>query len=81
MQALIEQSLTGVDRIATLNRGFNSAPADIFRTKDGWIIATVIGPAMFRRWTRMIGEEHWLATRALPTTSRAPITARSSRRV
>jgi crotonobetainyl-CoA:carnitine CoA-transferase CaiB-like acyl-CoA transferase len=60
---LIEQALTGVDRTATVNRGFNSAPADIFRCKDGWIIATVIGPAMFRRWTRMIGEDHWLADR------------------
>jgi crotonobetainyl-CoA:carnitine CoA-transferase CaiB-like acyl-CoA transferase len=59
--ALIEQSLTGVDRTAIRNRGFNSAPADVFRTKDGWIIATVIGQPMFRRWCRMVGEEHWLA--------------------
>jgi len=58
---LIEQALTGVNRAATLNRGFNSAPADIFRCADGWIVATVIGPAMFRRWSRMMGEEHWLA--------------------
>jgi crotonobetainyl-CoA:carnitine CoA-transferase CaiB-like acyl-CoA transferase len=57
---LIEQALTGVNRTATLNRGFNSAPSDIFRTKDGWIVATVIGQPMFRRWARMIGEEHWL---------------------
>jgi crotonobetainyl-CoA:carnitine CoA-transferase CaiB-like acyl-CoA transferase len=57
---LIEQALTGVNRTATLNRGFNSAPADIFRTTDGWIVATVIGAPMFRRWARMIGEEHWL---------------------
>src|SRR5215470_7682903 len=59
--ALIEQALTGVDRVATLNRGFNSAPADYYRTRDGWIVATVIGEPMFRRWCRMIGEEHWLA--------------------
>jgi crotonobetainyl-CoA:carnitine CoA-transferase CaiB-like acyl-CoA transferase len=59
--SLIEQALTGVDRKATLNRGFNSAPADSCRCTDGWIVATVIGPAMFRRWCRMIGEEHWLA--------------------
>jgi crotonobetainyl-CoA:carnitine CoA-transferase CaiB-like acyl-CoA transferase len=58
--ALIEQALTAVNRTATLNRGFNSAPADIFRCKDGWIVATVIGPAMFRRWCRMIGVEEWL---------------------
>lgn len=58
---LIEQALTGADRVATLNRGFNSAPADLYRCTDGWIVATVIGPAMFRRWTRMIGEDHWQA--------------------
>jgi len=59
--SLIEQALTGFDRKAALNRGFNSGPADIFRCSDGWIVATAIGPAMFRRWCRMIGEEHWLA--------------------
>jgi crotonobetainyl-CoA:carnitine CoA-transferase CaiB-like acyl-CoA transferase len=58
--SLIEQALTGVNRTATLNRGFNAAPADIFRCRDGWIVATVIGPAMFRRWCRMIGGEEWL---------------------
>src|SRR5262247_2427263 len=58
---LIEQALTGVDRKAILNRGFNAAPADIYRCADGWIVTTVIGPAMFRRWCRMIGEEHWPA--------------------
>jgi crotonobetainyl-CoA:carnitine CoA-transferase CaiB-like acyl-CoA transferase len=57
---LIEQALTQVNRTATGNRGFNSAPADIFRCTDGWIVATVIGPQMFRRWARMIGEDHWL---------------------
>jgi crotonobetainyl-CoA:carnitine CoA-transferase CaiB-like acyl-CoA transferase len=50
-----------VDRTAIKNRGFNNAPGDIYRTKDGWIVTTVIGQPMFRRWCRMIGEEHWLA--------------------
>src|SRR6185437_10503597 len=58
---LIEQALTRANRTAIVNRGFNSAPADIFRTKDGWIVATVIGTPMFRRWARMIGEEHWVS--------------------
>ena len=58
---LIEQALTQANRVATENRGFNSAPADYFRTKDGWVVATVIGEPMFRRWCRMIGEENWLA--------------------
>ncbi len=60
MRRLIEQALTGVNRIATVNRGFNSAPADFYHCKDGWIVATVIGQSMFRRWTKMIGEDHWL---------------------
>jgi crotonobetainyl-CoA:carnitine CoA-transferase CaiB-like acyl-CoA transferase len=59
--ALIEQALTRVDRTAIKNRSFNGAPGDVFRTKDGWIIVSVIGQPMFRRWCRMIGEEHWLA--------------------
>ena len=58
---LIEQALTGLDRVATVNRGFNAAPADFYRCKDGWIVTTVIGEPMFRRWTRMIGEDHWLS--------------------
>jgi len=58
--ALIEQALTGADRTRIVNRGFNSAPADVFRCNDGWIIATVIGGPMFHRWCRMIGEDHWL---------------------
>ena len=58
---LIEQSLTQVNRVATVNRGFNSAPADYYRTRDGWIVATVIGQPMFRRWCRMVGAEDLLA--------------------
>src|SRR5579864_4152569 len=40
---LIEQALTRVDRTAILNRGFNAAPADLYKTQDGWIVTTVIG--------------------------------------
>jgi crotonobetainyl-CoA:carnitine CoA-transferase CaiB-like acyl-CoA transferase len=57
---LIEQALTGVNRTAIGNRAFNAAPGDIYRTSDGWIVVTVIGQPMFRRWCRMIGDEHWL---------------------
>jgi crotonobetainyl-CoA:carnitine CoA-transferase CaiB-like acyl-CoA transferase len=58
---LIEQALMGVDRTRIKNRAFNAAPSDIYRTKDGWIVVSAIGQPMFRRWCRMIGEEHWLA--------------------
>jgi crotonobetainyl-CoA:carnitine CoA-transferase CaiB-like acyl-CoA transferase len=57
---LIEQALMGVDRTAINNRAFNAAPSDIYRTRDGWIVVSTIGQPMFRRWCRMIGEEHWL---------------------
>jgi crotonobetainyl-CoA:carnitine CoA-transferase CaiB-like acyl-CoA transferase len=57
---LIEQAVIAPDRVPTGNRGQTSAPVDIFRTKDGWILAQVIGQPLFKRWTRLMGEEHWL---------------------
>ena len=58
--ALVEQQVIQVDRVATLNRGQTSAPSDLFRTRDGWIIAYAIGNPMFARWARLMGEDHWL---------------------
>ena len=57
---LVEQQVVRPDRVATLNRGQTSAPSDLFRTTDGWIIAYAIGGPMFTRWARLMGEEHWL---------------------
>jgi crotonobetainyl-CoA:carnitine CoA-transferase CaiB-like acyl-CoA transferase len=57
---LVEQQVARPDRVATMNRGQTSAPSDLFRTKDGWIIAYAIGGPMFTRWARLMGEEHWL---------------------
>jgi crotonobetainyl-CoA:carnitine CoA-transferase CaiB-like acyl-CoA transferase len=56
---LMEQALTGVDRVATVNRGFNNAPGDVYRCADGWIVTTVIGPPMFKRWCALVGAEDW----------------------
>lgn len=58
--ALIEQAVTGVNRRPSGNRGQTAAPVDIFRTKDGWIMLQVIGQPIFKRWVRLIGEQHWL---------------------
>ena len=58
--ALVEQQVIQANRIATLNRGQTSAPSDVFRTKDGWIIAYAIGNPMFARWAKLMGEDHWL---------------------
>ncbi|HEU4379474.1 MAG TPA: CoA transferase, partial [Hyphomicrobiaceae bacterium] len=40
---LIEQAVIAPNRVPTGNRGQTAAPVDIFRTKDGWILAQVIG--------------------------------------
>src|SRR3989442_10393261 len=58
---LVEQQVIRPTRLATMNRGQTSAPSDLFRTKDGWIIAYAIGNPMFTRWARLMGEEHWLS--------------------
>jgi crotonobetainyl-CoA:carnitine CoA-transferase CaiB-like acyl-CoA transferase len=57
---LIEQAVIRPDRVPTGNRGQTSAPVDIFRTRDGWILVQVIGQPLFKRWARLMGEEHWL---------------------
>ncbi len=56
---LIEQAITEVGRVATGNRGQTAAPADVFRTKDGWIIVQVIGQPLYERWAALMGEEEW----------------------
>jgi crotonobetainyl-CoA:carnitine CoA-transferase CaiB-like acyl-CoA transferase len=58
---LVEQQVVRVDRVATVNRGQTSAPNDVFRTKDGWVVAMAIGEPMFRRWAKLMGEDHWLS--------------------
>ena len=58
--SLIEEAVLRVDRQGTGNRAPHYAPSDIYRVKDGWIITQVIGPAMFRRWARMVGRPELL---------------------
>src|SRR5262249_36780425 len=36
-------------------------PCDLFRTRDGWVIAYAVGNPMFARWARMMEEESWLS--------------------
>ena len=58
---LVEQQAIQINRVPTENRGQTSAPSDLFRTKDGWIIAYAIGNPMFKRWAKLLREESWLA--------------------
>lgn len=57
---LIEQQLRQTNRIAIGNRSPYAGPADIVQTKDGWILVQVIGMPLFKRWTKLMGEDHWL---------------------
>ncbi|MFN3627137.1 MAG: CoA transferase, partial [Parvibaculum sp.] len=57
---LIEQQLRQTNRVAIGNRSPYAGPADIVRTKDGWILVQVIGMPLFKRWAKLMGEDHWL---------------------
>ena len=56
----IEQDLLAVDREASLNRGQTAGPSDVFRTKDGWVMCSVIGAYQFERWCRMVDQLHFV---------------------
>ena len=58
MQALLaERSVLGIERRQRGNAAFYAAPADAYRTQDGWIIVQTIGGDMFARWARLVGCE------------------------
>src|SRR5215469_16697924 len=54
---LAEQHVLGLERRQAGNAGFWAAPADCYRTQDGWIVVSVVGNEMFRRWARLVGRE------------------------
>ena len=58
--AAIEQAAIKRNRTATLNRSQTSAPADTFKTKDGWVLVQSVGGPLFKRWADLMGEDHWL---------------------
>jgi crotonobetainyl-CoA:carnitine CoA-transferase CaiB-like acyl-CoA transferase len=57
---LIEQAVVKPDRVPTRNRSQTAGPVDLFRTRDGWILVQVIGQPLFKRWAKLMGEDHWL---------------------
>jgi crotonobetainyl-CoA:carnitine CoA-transferase CaiB-like acyl-CoA transferase len=58
---LAERSVLDVERQQTGNASFHAAPADTYRTCDGWVAVSAIGPEMFARWARLVGREDLLA--------------------
>jgi crotonobetainyl-CoA:carnitine CoA-transferase CaiB-like acyl-CoA transferase len=51
---LLERHLTGIVRQQQGNTGYHSAPSDVYRTQDGWLLVSVIGEPMFRRWAKLV---------------------------
>src|SRR5258708_26274553 len=59
---LIEQAVIKANRVPTGNLGQTAAPADIYRTRDGWVLCQVTGHPLFIRWARLMGEaDQWLS--------------------
>jgi crotonobetainyl-CoA:carnitine CoA-transferase CaiB-like acyl-CoA transferase len=57
---LVEQAVTGRNRIRTGNRAQSSGPSDIFKTRDGWIVVQIVGSGLFARVAKVIGRPEFI---------------------
>lgn len=57
---LIEQAIAQPNREPVGNLGIVSAPSDVYRTTDGWVMVSSVGTPMFRRWAKLVGATDWL---------------------
>jgi crotonobetainyl-CoA:carnitine CoA-transferase CaiB-like acyl-CoA transferase len=57
---LAERAVLGIDRRQLGNTGYYAAPADAYKTKDGWIVVSAVGNDMFARWARLVGREDFI---------------------
>ncbi|MCW0199908.1 CoA transferase [Sphingopyxis sp.] len=51
----IDHALNGIERQPIGNRSYSSAPTDLFRTRDGWIVTQIVGGGIFARWADLVG--------------------------
>jgi crotonobetainyl-CoA:carnitine CoA-transferase CaiB-like acyl-CoA transferase len=54
---LAEKELTGITREQQGNTSYYTGPGDIYRVIDGWILISVVGESMFRRWATVVRRE------------------------
>jgi crotonobetainyl-CoA:carnitine CoA-transferase CaiB-like acyl-CoA transferase len=52
--SVIEQAVVAPNRVPTGNRGQTSAPVDVLRTQDGWILIQVVGQPLYERWAKLM---------------------------
>ena len=57
---LAERAVLGIERRQLGNTSFYTAPADAYKTKDGWIVVSAVGNDMFGRWARLVGREDFI---------------------
>ncbi len=57
---VLEQDALAPNRTGTGNRAQTAAPADLYRTQDGWILIQVVGDPLFRRLARVVEAPEWL---------------------
>jgi crotonobetainyl-CoA:carnitine CoA-transferase CaiB-like acyl-CoA transferase len=58
---LAERQVLGIERRQIGNTSFYAAPADCYRTCDGWIMISMVGHEMFARWARLVGHEEFIS--------------------
>ena len=58
---LAERQVLGIERRQIGNTSFYAAPADCYRTLDGWIMVSIVGHEMFARWARLVGREEFIS--------------------
>ncbi|MEQ8696170.1 MAG: CoA transferase [Bauldia litoralis] len=51
---LMEEAVLHPDRTGTASRAQQAGPADLFRTRDGWLLVQVASNAMFARWAVLV---------------------------
>lgn len=57
---LLEEQVRRPGRSGTGNRSQLGAPADAFRTRDGWVLVQTVGEEMFARIARLVGQPGWI---------------------
>jgi crotonobetainyl-CoA:carnitine CoA-transferase CaiB-like acyl-CoA transferase len=57
---LAERQVLGIERRQTGNTSFYAAPADCYRTRDGWIMISSVGAMMFARWARLVARPEFI---------------------
>ncbi len=61
MQSLLaERHVTGIVRQQRGNTSFHTAPADVFKTSDGWLMVQVISNPIFARWAKLVGRPDFI---------------------